>query len=132
MSDWEIWMLAYVVATSVAGHCWLAYRIRERRKHYRRSLAARKAAETRKRNGTRASPRKKPAALPPNPWTPPQQLKPPAPKDERTVGAESAWFRILNDTDDEAPSYNEVDPATWKPKVRRFPGGAAEYSRRDE
>lgn len=133
MTEFEAWLLAYLIFTSALAHAWTIYRWRERRKHYRRSKAAKKAAATRKKNGTGS---RKPAfTSDPVPSPQPQPKETPAVKRERQVTAESAWFQLLDEGDEgEAPDYNELDPKMlakgWK--VRRFNGGASEYAHRDD
>ena len=131
------WIVAYCIFTSALAHAWTIYRWRERRKHYRRSKRAKKAAATRKRNGTQPRPRQPKVPVGElgagrHPFTgPTPKPKPVEEPDERVVTAESAWFHLLNDDEDD-PEYNEIDPKTWQPVVRRFDGGAKEYAARDE
>ena len=124
-------MLAYLGLTSIAGHAYLYWRVREWRRRRHRSIAAQKAAATRKQNA-----RSKPAAPSPRAASP----KPPRPKkrkplEDKVVQAKSAWFetveRLLEDPE---PDFNEIDPAdpNWKRQVRRFDGGTIEYAQRDK
>lgn len=129
MTQAEAWLLAYLIVWTLIGHWYALRRWEMRRKHKRRSQAARKAAATRKANRDRGlghSPRST------RPAKAPAVRKPRAkkPLTDKVVTTESSWFTLEDEED--APDYNEIDPMTWRPKVRRFDGTAAEYSRRDE
>lgn len=136
MSSLEIWGLAYCIAWTVGAHIWVGYRLHDRRQHYRRSKRARKAAATRKRNGTQPGRKKTDPAVGTgrSPWAGPEPVQPPKPtvEEARTVLAESAWITLTGSGDEEEPDFNETDPKTWKPMVRRFDGGASEYARRND
>jgi hypothetical protein len=123
------WVFAYCIAATIVSHVYLVVRIRERRKHYRRSQAARKAAATRKRNGTHRKPRQPEIPAGRHPFSGPlPKAKPP---EQRVEVADMAWFeRLAGDDDGEEPEYNEADPKTWQPVVRRIDGGAKEYRER--
>ena len=129
MTQAEAVLLAYLIVTSIAGHI-AFFRWRDRqRKHKIRSKAARKAADTRRRNAE-AHPQ------------PPRSKEPPTPRKRKpktltdnVVTTDSAWFTL---PEDQEPDYNEIDLGAlvgddgWKPEVRRFDGGAIEYAHRDQ
>ena len=131
MSEPLQWVIAYCVAATIISHVYLALRIKARRAHYKRSQAARKAAATRRANGTVKKAKEEGIGTGRSVWAGPEPKQPK--KDERTVAAESAWFQVLNgSTDEDEPDYNELDLENWKPVVRRFDGTAKEYSQRED